>query len=213
MSRRQKMNKETAKELISSKKENAGTLRADGTFIVDRKELPNGWQETHKVGKLRIRGEREPRSINYNDYAKLLTFWSTQERLIKDRKHVMVVMSDGSAINTADITSLDLQEEQKWIPKTANVSEDIRKLPTTEILLSLDGKILALTVQRKNTKQLKEEFLVARCHFREKKNGSREYLTKLDQIPEALQYRNAKDEDYPPIVVQRFTYGIPQLTR
>ena len=191
----------------------AGVLRADGTFIVARTEKPNGWEETHRVGKLKIRGEREARIINYNDYAKLLTFYSAQERLIKDRKHVMVALSDGLVVNTADITSLEQQDEQKWIPKTANIPEGIKSLPTAEILLSKDGKIIALTALRKTTKKLTEEYLVARCHFKERQDGTREYLTKLDQIPEALQYRNAKDENYPPTVVQRFTYGIPQLTR
>lgn len=191
----------------------AGVLRADGTFIVARTEKPNGWEETHRVGKLKIRGEREARIINYNDYAKLLTFYSAQERLIKDRKHVMVALSDGLVVNTADITSLEQQDEQKWIPKTANIPEGIKSLPTAEILLSKDGKIIALTAMRKNMEKLTEEYLVARCHFKERKDGSREYLTKLDQIPEALQYRNAKDKNYPPAVVQRFTYGIPQFTR
>ena len=41
----------------------AGVLRADGTFVVARTEKPNGWTEIHRVGKLKIRGEREPRTI------------------------------------------------------------------------------------------------------------------------------------------------------
>ncbi|MBQ1308099.1 MAG: hypothetical protein IIY54_00210 [Ruminococcus sp.] len=199
----------TNKELTPAK---AGELRADGTFVVNVLELPGGWQETHRVARLKIRGEKEPRKINYNDYAKLLTFYNAQERLIKDRKHVMVTLSDGLIVNTADITSLEPQDEQHWTPKIAEVPEDTKKLPTTELLLDTSGKILALTVTRKKTQELgSQQYLAAKCHYREKPDGTRDYLTKLDQIPDAFMYRNAEDPNYPPILVQQFKYGIPQL--
>lgn len=190
----------------------AGEVRADGTFVVSVLELPGGWQETHRVGKLKIRGEKEPRKINYNDYAKLLTFYNAQERLIKDRKHVMVTLSDGLIINTADITSLEPADEQSWTPKIAQVPEDVKQLPTTELLLDTAGKIIALTVTRKKTKELgDQQFMVARCHYRTKQDGTKDYLTKIDQIPDAFLYRNAEDLNYPPLIVQQFKYGIPQL--
>ena len=190
----------------------AGEVRVDGTFVTSRVELPNGWQETHRVGKLRIRGEREPRTINYNDYAKLLTFYSAQERLVKDRKHVMVTLSDGLSVNTADITSLELVDEQKFVPKIANVSEDIRKLPTQELLLDMDGTVLDKTVTLRGTlSKAGDKFRVAKCHYLQKEDGSRDYIVSLDLIPEYLEYRKSDEAGYAPTLVQIYKYGIPQL--
>lgn len=190
-----------------------GELRADGTFVVARTEKPNGWTETHRVGKLKIRGEREPRTINYNDYAKLLTFWNTQERLIKDRKHIMVTLSDGLVVNTADITSLEQADEDHFMQKEAQVDEEIRKLPTQELLLDLNGNTLATSAKtwREIDPKTSDKFRVAHCHYTEREDGGRDYLTSLDLIPEALEYRKSDEPGYAPTLVQRYKYGIPQL--
>lgn len=190
----------------------AGELRADGTFVTSRVELPNGWQETHRVGKLKIRGEREPRTINYNDYAKLLTFYNAQERLIKDRKHIMVTLSDGLVVNTADITSLEQADEQSWTPKVAQVPDELRELPTAELLLRKDGSVIATSATRGEIAKIEDkEYLVAKCHYRQGADGTKLYLTKINQIPEAILYRKQEDADYPPAIAQHFKYGIPQL--
>lgn len=191
----------------------AGELRADGTYVVNREELPNGWRETHRVGKLKIRGEREPRTINYNDYAKLLTFYSTQERLIKDRRHVAVTLTDGLVVNTADITSLEQADEERFTPKEPQVDEEIRKLPTQELLLDLNGNPLAASAKtwREIDAKTGDKFRVAHCHYLERKDGSRDYLTSLDLIPDALEYRKSEEPGYAPTIVQRYKYGIPQL--
>ena len=190
----------------------AGVLRADGVFVVSRTEKPNGWTETHRVGKLKIRGEREARTINYNDYAKLLTFYNAQERLIKDRKHIMVTLSDGLVVNTADITSLEQAEEDHFTAKSATVSEEIRKLPTQELLLDLDGNKIADTATARAIKEKAgAEFRIAKCHYIERDDGSRDYLTSLDLIPEAMDYRKPEDPAYQPVIRQQYKYGIPQL--
>jgi hypothetical protein len=191
----------------------AGELRADGTFVVKREERPNGWAETHRVGKLKIRGEREPRTINYNDYAKLLTFYNAQERLIKDRKHIMVALSDGLVVNTADITSLEQAEEDHFTPKEAQVDDKIRELPTQELLLDLDGNTLATSAKtwREIDAKTGDKFRVAHCHYLEREDGSRDYLTSLDMIPDAMEYRKSDEPGYAPTIVQRYKYGIPQL--
>lgn len=190
----------------------AGQLLANGTFIVSRTELPNGWREIHRVGKLKIRGEREPRTINYNDYAKLITFYSAQERLIKDRKHVMVTLTDGLVVNTADITSLEQAEEEHFTEKIATVPDEIKALPTQEITIDLDGKIIAATAMNRITQEKAgDRFRIAKCHYRENQDGKREYLTDLAQIPDALEYRSIDEPGYAPALVQHFKYGIPQL--
>ena len=190
-----------------------GELRADGTFVVARTEKPNGWTETHRIGKLKIRGEREPRTINYHDYAKLLTVWNTQERLIKDRKHIMVTLSDGLVVNTADITSLEQADEDHFMQKEAQVDDEILKLPTQELLLDLNGNQLATSAKtwREIDPKTGDKFRVAHCHYLERKDGSRDYLTSLDLIPEALEYRKSDEPGYAPTLVQRYKYGIPQL--
>lgn len=191
----------------------AGVLRADGTFVVARTEKPNGWTETHRVGKLKIRGEREPRTINYNDYAKLLTFWNTQERLIKDRKHIMVTLSDGLVVNTADITSLEQADEDHFTQKEPQVDDEIRKLPTQELLLDLNGNTLATSAKtwREIDPKTGGKFRVAHCHYLEREDGKRDYLTSLDLIPDAMEYRKSDEPGYAPTLVQRYKYGIPQL--
>ena len=190
----------------------AGELRVDGTFVINREELPNGWRETRRVGKLRIRGEREPRTINYNDYAKLLTFYSAQERLIKDRKHVMVVLADGTAVNTADITSLEQADEEHFTPKTADVSDEIRNLPTQELLLDTEGNTLGLSATKREIEaKAGEKFRIAKCHYLQREDGSRDYLTSLDLIPDALEYRKSEEPGYAPTITQHYKYGIPQL--
>lgn len=189
-----------------------GTLREDGALVIKRIEQPNGWQETHKVGVVKIRGEHEPRTINYADYAKLLTFYAGQAKMVKDRKHVMVALSGGVFINTADITSLELAEQDHFTPKTAEVSENIRKLPTEELLLDLDGMILAKPVtMRSAMEKAGDKFRVAKCHYYEEPGGFKRYLTELKNIPEALEYRKSDEPNYPPILTQAYKYGIPQL--
>lgn len=190
----------------------AGELRADGTFVIKREARPNGWTETHRVGKLKIRGEREPRTINYNDYAKLLTFYNAQERLIKDRKHIMVALSDGLVVNTADITSLEQAEENHFIPKEAQVEDKIRNLPTQELLLDTEGNTLGVSATKREIEACAcDKFRIAKCHYLEREDGARVYLTSLDLIPDALEYRKSKEPGYAPTIVQHYKYGIPQL--
>lgn len=181
----------TNKELAPAQ---AGVLRADGTFVVSRTEKQNGWEETHRVGRLKIRGEREPRTINYNDYAKLLTFWSTQERLIKDRKHVMVALSDGLMVNTADITSLELSDEQKFIRKTAAIEEKLGNLPTEWIEYDHPDE--------------PGYFCEALVHY-SYEHGRKIQHTNHDEIKELRKMR--RSEDGRPIICQIYKYGIPQL--
>ena len=181
----------TNKELAPAQ---AGVLRADGTFVVSRTEKQNGWEETHRVGLLKIRGEREPRTINYNDYAKLLTFWSTQERLIKDRKHVMVALSDGLMVNTADITSLELSDEHKFIRKTADIEEKLGKLPTEWIEYEHPDE--------------PGYYCEALVHY-SYEYGRKIQHTNHDEIKELRKMR--RSEDGRPIVCQIYKYGIPQL--
>ena len=190
----------------------AGELRADGTFVIKREERPNGWAETHRVGKLKIRGEREPRTINYNDYAKLLTFYSTQERLIKDRRHVAVTLTDGLVVNTADITSLEQADETRFIPKTPQVDDKIRNLPTQELLLDMEGNTLGISATKREIEACAcDKFRIAKCHYLEREDGSRDYLTSLDMIPDALECCKSDEPGYEPTIVQRYKYGIPQL--
>lgn len=171
-----------------------GELRADGTFVVARTEKPNGWTETHRVGKLKIRGEREPRTINYNDYAKLLTFWNTQERLIKDRKHIMVALSDGLVVNTADITSLEPEDVEKFISKTAEIEKKLGKLPTEWIKYDHPDE--------------PGYFCEALVHY-SYEHGRKIRHTNHDEIKELRKMR--RGEDGQPIVCQVYKYGIPQL--
>ena len=192
----------------------AGELRADGNLIVKREEKPNGWVEIRRMGKLKIRGESKSRSIQYADYAKLASFYSSQERLIKDRKHIMVALADGTIVNTADITSLELTDEETFVPKVAQVSDALRSLPTAELLLSMDGKIIGTTVTKaaaKATAATVGNFLIANCHYKMTAEGKRAYATKLEQIPEAHEMRPSDDPDYDPTIAQIYKYGIPQL--
>lgn len=187
-----------------------GELRADGRLIISKTEKPNAWVEVERMGALRIRGEKGTRAIPYGDYAKLMTFYGTQERMIKDRKHIMVVLSDGSAVNTADITSLDLFDSTSTMPKLANVPADIRNLPTVQILLSLDGKIISTNPTRPKIMAIDDQdFYLAQVHYREQ-DGKREYITELDLIPEALEMTPMDEPGYEPVIMQTYHYGIPQ---
>ncbi len=193
-------------------KHEAGELRANGIYVIEKQDRPNGTMEIHRVGKLRIRGEKEPRTISYGDYAKLLAFWSTQERLIKDRQHVMVILSDGSAVNTADITSLSYEDEQHFVPKIANIADEIRKLPMMDLLLEKDGAIIAINVTKRQADNIHgRNFFAAKCHYREKTDGTRDYITALDKIPLAMEYKESSEPGYAPELVQIYKYGIPQL--
>lgn len=186
-----------------------GELRADGTYVVARTEKANGWVETKRIGKLKIRGEKEARTISYGDYAKLAGFYNAQERLIKDRKNIMVTLSGGAIVNTADITSLDFEDEEQFVAKTANVSERIRKLPTRRLMLTMTGKIITETPTRIQEQSYREDFIIADCHY-EEQDGKPKYYTALDLIPNAEQYRPNED-GYQPCIRQFWHYGIPQL--
>ena len=187
-----------------------GEIRADGAYVIAKHELVNGTRETHRVGKLRLRGEREPRTVSFGDYTKLLTFYSAQERLVKDRKHVMVILSDKTMVNTADITSLTLEDEERWIPKTADVPEEIRNLPTAQIILSLDGKVMSTNPTRTEIMGIDDQdFYLAMAHYREE-DGERKFITKLELIPEALEMTPMDEPGYEPVIIQTYRYGIPQ---
>ena len=174
---------------------NDGTLREDGVLVVSRTEKPNGWVETRKVGRLKIRGEREPRIINYADYAKLVTFYANQARIIKDRKHVMVALSGGLAVNTADITSLELVEAEEFVPKIPTVSEDLASMPTEWITFENPDD--------------PGTYCEALCHTGPDENGNIRTRRKREEIKELRIFR--KDENGRPIICQVYKYGIPQL--
>lgn len=171
-----------------------GELRADGALVVATIEKPNGSLETRKIGILKIRGEKEPRTINYADYAKLLTFYQGQARLIKDRKHIMVSLSNGSLINTADITSLELGDQDVFVEKKPQIPPEIAGLPTEWTKSTEDGT---------------DRYFECRCHYTTNPDGSKNYIQDLDKVPEARVFR--KGEYGRPILCQVYKYGIPQL--
>lgn len=171
-----------------------GTLREDGALVVSRIEKPNGWVEIKKVGKLKVRGEKEPRTINYADYAKLITFYTGQARMVKDRKHIMVALSGGKFINTADITSLELEDQEDFIRKKPEAPKDVENLPTEWTRSADDGT---------------DRYFECLCHFTTNPDGTKNYIQDLDKVPEARVMR--KDEYGRPVIVQVYKYGIPQL--
>lgn len=187
-----------------------GILRKDGNFVVNIKELPNGYEETRRVGKLRIRGEKEPRTISYADYAKLAGFYGAQERLIKDRKYIMVTLENGAIVNTADITSLEHADEVVFAPKVPKVDKRITDLPTRRIMLGIDGKIISDAPTRRQEQAQQDKFILADCHYDTDESGNVHYYTALDTIPNAEVYRPCED-GYSPVITQFYRYGIPQL--
>lgn len=172
-----------------------GTLREDGALVVSRIERPNGWIEIKKVGKLKVRGEKEPRTINYADYAKLITFYAGQARMVKDRKHIMVALSGGKFINTADITSLELEDQEDFIRKKPEAPDWLAKLPTRWIHFEHPDKVGI--------------YCEAEVHYGAGQDGIvREYKCH-SEIKELREFR--KDEYGRPSIVQVYKYGIPQL--
>lgn len=130
---------------------------------------------------MRIRGEKNPRRINYADYAKLLTFYTGQARLIKDRKHIMVALSDGALINTADITSLESGESEVFIEKKPTVPENIANLPTKWC-----------TFQDPNDPEITCEAL---CHYGADKDGVAKTYQSRSEIKELRKFRKTSTED------------------
>lgn len=170
------------------------TLNVKGALIISRSETPSGYIETQRVGILKIRGEKEPRVITYADYAKLITFYKGQAKMPKDRKHIMVALDGGTFVNTADITSLELEDREEFIRKKPNVPEDVANLPTewTRSINNKDGK-----------------FFECLCHYTTNPDGSKNYIKDLNKVPEARVMR--KNEDGRPTIMQIYKYGIPQL--
>lgn len=177
-----------------TKQNQDGELREDGELVIFRTEKPNGWIETRKVGRLKIRGEKEPRTISYADYAKLLTFYTGQARLIKDRKHIMVALSGGKFVNTADITSLELENAEVFIEKKPTVPEQLAGLPTEWI---------------RWTDEETGRTFEALCHFSTEESGAKKYHKEPAQIPELRELRY--DENNRPTICGIWRYGIPQL--
>ena len=172
-----------------------GELRADGALVVAKVEKPNGTLETRKVGVLKVRGESKSRLINYADYAKLLTFYQNQARLIKDRKHVMVALSGGVMINTADITSLELGEAETFIEKKPMVPERLAQMPTRWIHFEHPDK--------------PGIYCEAEVHYGAGEDGIVREHKGHNEIKELREFR--KDEYGRPSIVQIYKYGIPQL--
>ena len=171
-----------------------GELRADGVLVVAKEEKPNGTLETRKVGVLKVRGESKSRLINYADYAKLLTFYQNQARLIKDRKHVMVALSGGVMINTADITSLELTEAVTFVEHKPEVPEDVANLP-----------VEWTTWEKENS----TNYFEGLCHYKTNPDGTKTYIDDLEKIKEARVF--TKDQYGRPVLCQIYKYGIPQL--
>lgn len=174
---------------------NDGTLREDGALVISRTEKPNGWLEIHKVGQLRIRGEKEPRTISYADYAKLLTFYTNQARLIKDRKHIMVALSGGKFVNTADITSLELTEAEKFVENKPTIPERLAAMPTEWVKFKHPDK--------------PGIYCEALCHVGPDDDGITRTHKAHNEIKELREFR--KDENGHPVICQVYKYGIPQL--
>lgn len=172
-----------------------GELREDGALVVSKVEKPNGTLEIRKVGILKIRGEKEPRTINYADYAKLLTFYTGQARLIKDRKHIMVALSGGKLVNTADITSLELGEAEAFIEKKPTVSERLAQMPTRWVHFEHPDK--------------PGIYCEAEVHYGAGEDGIVREHKGHNEIKELREFR--KDEDGRAIITQVYRYGIPQL--
>ena len=172
-----------------------GELRADGALVVSKVEKPNGTLETHKVGLLKIRGEKEPRIINYGDYAKLLTFYAGQARLVKDRKHVMVALSGGVLVNTADITSLELTENETFVEHKPTVPERLANFPAEWVKFEHPDK--------------PGVFCEALCHVGPGEDGITRTYKGHNEIKELREFRN--DEYGRPALCQIYKYGIPQL--
>ena len=66
------------------------------------------------------------------------------------------------------------------------VDDEIRKLPTQELLLDLNGNPLATSAKtwREIDPKTGDKFRVAHCHYLEREDGSRDYLTSMDLIPD-----------------------------
>lgn len=172
-----------------------GELRADGALVVSSIEKPNGWQEIHREGLVKIRGEREPRRINYADYTKLATFYANQARLVKDRKHIMVHLSNGAMINTADITSLETEDRETFVEKKPAVPTYLAELPTDWIKFE-DPDNPGITCE-------------ALCHTGPGPDGITRTYKGRNEIKELRKFRT--DENGRPVLVQIYKYGIPQL--
>ena len=186
---------EITKPETAIQKKPDGELTPAGDFIVKKEEKPNGWQETHREALVKIRGEREARRINYADYLKLITFYKNQARLVKDRKHIMVALSTGVLINTADITSLETEDVEHFVPKVPEIPEYLADLPTEWIKFE-DPDEPGIICE-------------ALCHKGAGPDGITRTYKGHNEIKELRKMRI--DENNRPVIVQIYKYGIPQL--
>ena len=56
-------------------------------------------------------------------------------------------------------------------------------------------------------------FILAKCHYRIGKDGKKEFITKLEHIPEALKKRPDPDWPFGSPITQIYRYGEPQIDR
>lgn len=177
-----------------------GELQKDGTFVVERTENGDSITEKVRYGLLKIRGEREPRKISYGDYLTLKSFYVTQAKLISERKNILVELSDGSAVNTADITSLDVAETNKVTKKALTTDQErLRNLPTEWLVLDENMKMVQDTYGKPigSLKALKMPnngiYLHAKCHYVTRNDEKQYIISKRELIPEIFTVRFDND--------------------
>lgn len=200
-----------------------GELREDGQLVVETTETPDGVVEKTKVGKLKIRGEKESRTIPYEDYARLYTFFENQSRLVAERKNFLIRLTDGLVVNTADITSLELTDGCRFVARELTQQESrIRALPTSWVLLDLDlnpivenGRILG--GGSAYFPEGHEYWYIAKCHYRfhrENRDGriheiNDGFITKpMENVPELLRVRRGPDNPECECLSERICYGV-----
>lgn len=125
-----------------------------------------------------------------------------------------------NSIKSITFTNVDMDSCPDYFYKAANIAEtgekkpDYRKLPTDWIILSTNGKIIATSASRRAEQGIvaaiknsnsSAHYLVAKCHYRIGTSGDKEYLTRLEEIPEATE-KAVLEDDYTAIV-QAYHYG------
>lgn len=95
-----------------------------------------------------------------------------------------------------------------------------RHLPTQWTIIGERGQVLTEGISRMEEDRVARvmiaedkslRYLIAKCHYRIGKDGEKEFLTQLDQIPEALKKRPDLDYPFGPPIVQIYKYGERQI--
>lgn len=96
---------------------------------------------------------------------------------------------------------------------------DFKKLPTEWIFLDGNCNFISdnITLMTERTivqallKDRSQRYMLAKCHYRVNKDGEKEYLTRLEDIPEALKKRPEPDGPFGSPIVQIYKYGERQI--